>query len=48
VLARCLEDQDPKAALVAIEKAVNIRPGVPDFEELRNELRSKAAQQPPG
>jgi tetratricopeptide (TPR) repeat protein len=48
VLARCLEDTDPKAALAAIEKAVSIRPGVQDFEELRKELRNKAGQQLPG
>ena len=44
VLARCLEDKDPKTALEAIEKAVSMRPGVPDFEELRQNLRTKTAQ----
>ena len=43
VLARCLEDTDPRAALEAIQKAVGFRPGVPDFEDLLRELNSKAA-----
>ncbi len=41
VLARCLEDSDPRAALKAIDKAVNLRPGVQDFEDLRRELKTK-------
>jgi tetratricopeptide (TPR) repeat protein len=47
VLARCLEDTDPGAALDAIERAVGLRPGVPDFEDLRKELRIKAAGKAP-
>ncbi len=41
VLARCLEDTDPAAALEAIGRAISFRPGVPDFEELLRELKSK-------
>lgn len=41
VLARCLEESDPKAALAAVEKAISYRPGVQDFEELRQELNAK-------
>jgi tetratricopeptide (TPR) repeat protein len=44
VLARCLEDKDPKIALAAIEKALRLRPGVPDFEELHRELLAKTAR----
>jgi tetratricopeptide (TPR) repeat protein len=47
VLARCLEDTDPRAALEAIQKAVGFRPGVPDFEDLLRELTSKAASKSP-
>jgi tetratricopeptide (TPR) repeat protein len=47
VLARCLEETDPKAALEAIEKAVGFRPGVPDFEDLLRELKNKAASKSP-
>jgi tetratricopeptide (TPR) repeat protein len=47
VLARCLEDTDPRAALEAIRKAVGFRPGVPDFEDLLRELNSKAASKSP-
>jgi len=47
VLARCLEDADPTAALEAIQKAVGFRPGVPDFEDLLRELKSKAASKSP-
>jgi tetratricopeptide (TPR) repeat protein len=39
VLARCLEESDPSAALVAIESAVKLKPGVADFEELQRTLR---------
>ena len=39
VLARCLEESDPRAALAAIESAVKLKPGVADFEELRQTLR---------
>ena len=39
VLARCLEESDPRAALEAIESAVRLKPGVADFEELRQTLR---------
>jgi tetratricopeptide (TPR) repeat protein len=38
VLARCLEESDPRAALVAIESAVKLKPGVADFEELKQTL----------
>lgn len=41
VLARCLEDNDPKSALAAVEKAISFRAGVQDFEELRQELTAK-------
>jgi protein O-GlcNAc transferase len=47
VLARCLEDTDPRAALEAVEKAVSFHPGVPDFEDLLRELKSKAAAKDP-
>jgi tetratricopeptide (TPR) repeat protein len=47
VLARCLEDTDPRGALEAIDKAVRFRPGVQDFEDLLRELRSRAAPKPP-
>ena len=47
VLARCLEDTDPRGALGAIERAVGFRPGVPDFEDLLRELKSKAAGKAP-
>jgi tetratricopeptide (TPR) repeat protein len=43
VLARCLEDSDPRGALEAIEKATAFRPNVPDFEDLLRELKSKGA-----
>ena len=39
VLARCLEEGDPRAALAAIESAVKLKPGVADFEELRQTLK---------
>jgi len=39
VLARCLEASDPRAALEAIDDAVRLKPGVPDFEELRQTLK---------
>jgi protein O-GlcNAc transferase len=39
VLARCLEESDPGAALAAIDSAVKLKPGVADFEELRQTLR---------
>jgi len=48
VLARCLEDSDPQAALEAIEKAVSFRPGVQDFEDLRRELKGKTGAKPQG
>jgi tetratricopeptide (TPR) repeat protein len=41
VLARCLEDSDPKSALAAVDKAISYRAGVRDFEELRQELNAK-------
>jgi protein O-GlcNAc transferase len=47
VLARCLEDADPPAALEAIQKAVGFRAGVPDFEDLLRELKNKAASKSP-
>jgi tetratricopeptide (TPR) repeat protein len=47
VLARSLEDTDPKGALDAIEKALNFRPGVPDFEDLRKELKNEITSKPP-
>jgi tetratricopeptide (TPR) repeat protein len=47
VLARCLEDTDARAALEAIEKAISFRPGVPDFEDLLRELKSKVAPKDP-
>ncbi len=47
VLARCLEDTDPRGALGAIERAVGFRPGVPDFEDLLRELKSKVAGKAP-
>ena len=31
ILARCLEESDPRAALEAIDNAVRLKPGVPDF-----------------
>ncbi len=40
VLARCLEESDPRAALEAIENAVRLKPGVSDFEELDQKLRN--------
>jgi len=47
VLARTLEDNDPAGALDAIERALNFRPGVADFEDLRKELKNKTALKPP-
>ena len=44
VLARCLEDTDPAAALAALEKAINLRPGVADFEDLLRELKTKLSE----
>jgi len=44
VLARCLEDSDPPAALDAIRKAIAFRRGVPDFDDLLRELSSKRHQ----
>lgn len=41
VLARCLETSDPVAAEAAVEKAISIRAGVADFEELRGDLRRR-------
>jgi tetratricopeptide (TPR) repeat protein len=47
VLARCLQDNDSKAALEAIDTAVSLRPGVQDFEDLFQELKSKLTAKPP-
>jgi tetratricopeptide (TPR) repeat protein len=47
VLARCLQDNDSKAALEAIDNAINLRPGVQDFEDLSRELKSKLTAKPP-
>lgn len=41
VLARCLEPSDPAGAEAAVEKAISIRAGVADFEELRSDLRRR-------
>jgi tetratricopeptide (TPR) repeat protein len=47
VLARCLEDTDPRGALAAIEKAVGFRPGVLEFEDLQRELKAQVGVKPP-
>lgn len=46
VLARCLEESDPRAALEAINTAARLRPGVQDFEGLQRELKTKAGVKP--
>lgn len=48
VLARCLQDSDPPAALQAIESAVRLKPGVADFEELLQSVKqAKATERAP-
>ena len=41
VLARCLQEADPHGAFAAIEKAIALRPGVSDFEDLLRELKNR-------
>jgi tetratricopeptide (TPR) repeat protein len=41
VYARCLQLDDRRAALDAVRKAIELRPGVSDFEELLSQLESK-------
>lgn len=39
VLARCLQQSDRVSALQAIETAIQLKPGISDFEELRRSVR---------
>lgn len=41
VLARCLEESDPASASAAVDRAIALRPGVTDFEELQRDLRRR-------
>jgi tetratricopeptide (TPR) repeat protein len=42
VEAKCLESSDPASALAAIRKAVALRPGVSDFQDLLRTLERKS------